>query len=331
MGSFLETIDRKYLESSLQAFSNALGVAAYACDSDSVVTDIYGADDVVKTLISANADSAAEEGLKSFSVKKPGVYSCPTGLTEFAASVVVDGECIGSLIAGQVMIRGSEPDIGLSQEVASELELDFDVYCQTLGKLPNIEAAQAKAYAELLAGLAKGVSLSAVKAPAAPAVSAPAPVAKRPAPVEGACRASSYIKIKEMAESVNKNTEALMREFNAIKERTDESVETVGKTDTIIKYIQNITTQMTLLGFNASIEAKRVGAAGDGFNVIAQEVRKLAQQTSSQTQSIENVLNEIKLSINTINSELAGVTENLSRDVKTINNLKQTIDAENAG
>lgn len=322
MSLFLEKIDKRHLESILQSFSFATGMTAYACDRVEITTKIFGANKIIETLVKANEEAALEEGVNSFSSGKANLFRCPTGLAEFCAPVVVDGDHIGSIFAGQIMISGEEPDAELSQEVAGELGLDFDEYCSMLGKLPALNINQAKAYSELLKNIAAGISATGKKEEAAPP-----PVQKIvPTKTVEIHADLNYKKAKEIVEAVNKNSLLLLEEFTAIKEKTHGSVETVEKTDTIIKYIQNITTQMTLLGFNASIEAKRVGAAGDGFNVIAQEVRKLAQQTSSQTQSIESVLNDIKTSINNINSELSIAAENLNKDVKAIASLKGVID-----
>ena len=86
-------------------------------------------------------------------------------------------------------------------------------------------------------------------------------------------------------------------------------------TDIIVKTIENASTQLTLIGFNASIEAKRAGAAGAGFNVIAQEVRTLAEKNSKQTAEIQKTLDGIKKSMSDINNQikmLYGGIENIS-------------------
>ncbi len=66
--------------------------------------------------------------------------------------------------------------------------------------------------------------------------------------------------------------------------------------DAIITQISDIAEQTNLLALNATIEAARAGEAGKGFAVVANEVKTLASQTKSMTQSIGDSLSAVRSS-----------------------------------
>lgn len=62
----------------------------------------------------------------------------------------------------------------------------------------------------------------------------------------------------------------------------------------IVEAISKIASTTNLLSLNAAIEAARAGDSGRGFTVVAQEVRKLAEQTTQEASEIRSILQEIQ-------------------------------------
>ncbi len=98
------------------------------------------------------------------------------------------------------------------------------------------------------------------------------------------------------------------KEFNSSIYSMKSSMETVTE---IAEIINSISEQTNLLALNAAIEAARAGEAGRGFSVVADEIRKLAEQSKESTQNIYNVINNaikesetIEIKSNNINGEL---------------------------
>lgn len=323
--TLLDVIDKGTLQSLQDAFADATGMAALATDDTGAVTHLSNPTEFCmkytrKSHVGADRCNQCDlrGGAEASSTGRPSVYFCHGGLVDFAAPIIVNGKHIGSLIGGQVLTEA--PDENKFRKIAKEIGVDPDDYIAALRKVPIVPKEKVDAAAELLyqianslstAGYQQAITLEKMENDKAEA-------AKLGASVSG---------IVDRINAVDKSIKALESSFAAIKEAAATSAKAVDNTDGIVKTIENASTQLTLIGFNASIEAKRAGAAGAGFNVIAQEVRTLADKNTKQAGEIENTLNGIKKAMNDINNQIKNVYAGVEKTAAEIETLASIVEA----
>lgn len=123
----------------------------------------------------------------------------------------------------------------------------------------------------------------------------------------------SMSQIKERVEGIAENILALSEQTQQIGE--------------IIATVNDIASQSNLLALNASVEAARAGEHGKGFNVVAVEVRNLAEQSKQATAQVKDILNEIQRATNAAvmatEEGTKGVDEGVNRTEQTGKTIQQ--------
>ncbi|MBO9608681.1 MAG: hypothetical protein J7639_22195 [Paenibacillaceae bacterium] len=115
----------------------------------------------------------------------------------------------------------------------------------------------------------------------------------------------------EMAEQVRAlaaESEQVLRELDNIR--------------SIAQLVKEVSEQSHLLGLNAAIEAARAGEHGRGFNVVAGEVRKMAEQSKSSAASIDGELDNIEAAVKRMNAGIRGITAKFAVHVAGIQELQ---------
>ncbi|MCF6459834.1 methyl-accepting chemotaxis protein [Clostridium sp. Cult3] len=116
--------------------------------------------------------------------------------------------------------------------------------------------------------------------------------------------------LNNMAERISitdKSTAIVSENINSLLDKS----KSIGN---ILNSIKDISEQTNLLALNAAIEAARAGEAGSGFAVVAEEIRKLSEQTGHATENIEDILKSIQHEIE-ITKENMDVSEDAMKDV----------------
>ena len=108
--------------------------------------------------------------------------------------------------------------------------------------------------------------------------------------------------------------------INEILSKFNNEIKRIGE---VGNFIVEISDQLRLLAFNASIEAARAGQAGKGFTVVADEMNVMSGKTRDGMQTINEILAEITSSSRMVN-------ESISNCEETFNRSKDTFDSVNS-
>lgn len=141
---------------------------------------------------------------------------------------------------------------------------------------------------------------------------------------------SSLSHIETTINEISAGGQELASMNNDILCETNTANNITNDTDNIVNFIKGVSSQTNLLGLNASIEAARAGDYGKGFNIVAQEIRKLSKSSNESIGEIEQVIKNISTSIKKINSKVVNVEGISSKQSKALQEIASSIEQLNS-
>ncbi len=118
--------------------------------------------------------------------------------------------------------------------------------------------------------------------------------------------------IEIVGESV-KHLHQMNRDLTEITQKIRMVEEETRHIDDILETIQGIADQTDMLSMNAAIEAAHAGKAGEGFTIVASEIRKLAEDSTESVHKIASFIGNIKQRVGEV-VQVAGKSESTAQE-----------------
>lgn len=121
--------------------------------------------------------------------------------------------------------------------------------------------------------------------------------------------------LKKGALASKHNTDTIYSDVKGKMENALEKSKAVAEVNVLANAILSIAEQTNLLSLNAAIEAARAGETGKGFSVVADEIRKLADETSKTAANIQRIIKDVHTAVGEITNSSIKILEFLDHDV----------------
>jgi methyl-accepting chemotaxis protein len=146
--------------------------------------------------------------------------------------------------------------------------------------------------------------------------------------------AESAESTQSLGEKGRESAREAIETMNAIETETEETVEQIDGLQSemeqiteIVDLIRNIADQTNLLALNANIEAAAADGSSDGFEVVADEIKALAEESKDAVGEIEARIAEIREETDEAVADIRETQRQVSSGVETVREAQQSLEA----
>ena len=117
-------------------------------------------------------------------------------------------------------------------------------------------------------------------------------------------------------------TNTTIEAIHIVSEQISQNNDSAANINKAIELIKALAKQTNLLSLNASIEAARAGESGRGFSVVAEEIRKLSEESSENALEIERIVKELINNVAVSVNKMEEVMQNVQKQQKCLDETR---------
>ena len=135
--------------------------------------------------------------------------------------------------------------------------------------------------------------------------------------------------IKELNIAINDTTQMVVEISDLVSTLNNKQLndnKTINEIKQALELIDRVSSQTNILGLNAMIESAHVGENGKSFAIIANEVRKLADETKLHEVEINKMVEQIIKSSNETTNMLSKITDDIQQAAANLEEITATVE-----